>query len=222
MQLKRDVVSSGRGITTLVLLLIAVFAVPGTALAHERRAIANGKYDVVVGWDDEPTYADLKNAASIRIMQAGTTTPVVGADKTLKLAIRQGASTKECPLHAAFGQDGYYLADLVPTRVGDYQWIFSGNINGDQVNETFDTAYGKFDAVQAPTALQFPLALADPAQTNARVQSAQADAQSARTLAYVGIGVGVIGVRVGLAAWFFRPRPSPSTAASRRAASGRA
>src|SRR5262249_15539002 len=61
-------------------------------VAHERRTIANGRYDLVVGWDDEPTYAELKNAASIRIMQAGTTTPVVGADKTLKLAIRQGAS----------------------------------------------------------------------------------------------------------------------------------
>src|SRR5439155_24142566 len=134
--------------------------------------IGNGKYDVVVGWDVEPTYADLKNAASIRIMQAGTSTPVTGADKTLKLAIRQGASTRDFPLRAAFGQDGYYLADIVPTRVGDDQLTFTGTVNGDQVNETFDTADGKFDAVQPPTALQFPLALSDPAQSGAAVQSA--------------------------------------------------
>jgi hypothetical protein len=33
-------------------------------------------------------------------------------------------------VHAAFGQDGYYyLADIVPARVGGYQWIFSGTVN---------------------------------------------------------------------------------------------
>jgi hypothetical protein len=210
-----------RGTAAAALLLIALVVAPATALAHERRTIANGKYDVVVGWDVEPTYADLKNAAGIRIMQAGTTTPVTGADKTLKLAIRQGASTKDFPLRAAFGQDGYYLADIVPTRVGDYQWIFTGSINGDQVNETFDTADGKFDPVQAPTALQFPLALADPAQSGAAVQSAQSDAQTARTLAYVGIAVGVIGLLAGISAWLFRPRP-PASTPSTRAASERA
>jgi hypothetical protein len=211
-----------RGVTAAALLLIAVLVVPGTALAHERRTISNGKYEVVVGWDVEPTYADMKNAASVRIMQGGTTTPVTGADKTLKLAIRQGASTRDFPLRAAFGQDGYYVADIVPTRVGDYQWIFTGTINGDQVNETFDTADGKFDAVQAPTALQFPLPLADPAQSGAAIQSAQSDAQNARTLAYIGIGVGILGLLAGVTAWLFRPRALPPTTASTRTASERA
>src|SRR5437879_3598832 len=97
----------------------AVFAAllfaPGSALAHERRTIASGKYDVVVGWDVEPAYVDLKNGAGIRIMDAGTTNPVTGAASTLKLQIRQGASTQSFPLRAVFGQDGYYLADIVPT-----------------------------------------------------------------------------------------------------------
>jgi hypothetical protein len=51
-----------------------------------------------------------------------------------------------------------------------------------------DAADGKFDGVQSPTALQFPLALAEPAHSSAEVQAAQAAAQSARMLAYVGIG----------------------------------
>jgi hypothetical protein len=212
--------ATGRSAAVAVLVLIATVVVPGTALAHERRTIANGKYDVVVGWDVEPTYADLKNAASIRIMQAGSTVPVTGADKTLKLAIRQGANTKDFPLRAAFGQDGYYLADIVPTRAGDYQWIFTGSIGGDQVNDTFDTADGKFDGVKEPTALQFPLALSDPAQSTAAVQSAQSDAQSARTLAYVGIAVGVLGLLVGVSAWLFRLRPATPIASESRRASG--
>jgi hypothetical protein len=197
--------------------LAILFLAPGSALAHERRTVAAGKYDVVVGWDSEPAYMDLKNGAGIRIMNAGTTTPVTGADKTLKLSIRQGANTRDFPLRAVFGQDGYYVADLLPTRDGDYQWIFSGNINGDQVNETFDTADGKFNKVEPQTALQFPLPLGDPAQSTSAIQAAQADAQSARMLAYVGIAIGVLGVLAGIGAWLSRPRVPAATPMSRPA-----
>jgi len=205
-----------RGVALLALLLV-----PGTALAHERRSVANGKYDVVVGWDVEPAYVAMKNAAGIRIMDAGTTNAVTGAEKGLKLAIRQGASTQTFPLRAVFGQSGYYVADIVPTRVGDYQWMFSGDINGTAVNETFDTADGKFNAVEPAAALQFPVQLGDPAQSAAAVQTAQADAQGARTLAYVGIAVGVLGLLAGIGAWLVRPRASVATAPSQRTASER-
>jgi hypothetical protein len=199
------------------LLLIVLFLVPTSAFAHERRTIANGKYDVVVGWDVEPAYQGQKNAASIRISQAGSNpaVPIAGAEKTLKVQIRQGATTKEFPLRAVFGQQGYYVADIVPTREGDYQWSFVGAINEDQVNERFDTADGKFNGVESIAALQFPQALPDPAQSTAAANAAQADAQSARSLAYVGIGIGVLGLLAGLAAWLMRPRaasaaPRPS------------
>lgn len=192
--------------------LFALFLAPGTALAHERRTIASGKYDVVVGWDVEPAYVDMKNAAGIRIMDAGTTNPVTGADKTLKVQIRQGANTQAFPLRAVFGQNGYYVADILPTRDGEYQWMFSGSINGDTVNETFDTADGKFNKVEPQAALQFPLALPDPAQTSAAVQAAQADAAGARTLAFVGIALGVLGVLAGAGAWLTRPRATVAAA----------
>lgn len=181
-------------------MLLVAMALPGTALAHERRTIGNGKYDVVVGWSGEPAYVGQRNAATIRIMNAGSTTPVTGADKTLKLAMRQGASTQTFPLKAVSGQDGFYSADVVPTRVGDYQWMFSGTIGDDNINETFDTADGKFNGVEPAAALEFPVQLGDPAQNVAAAQNAQADAQSARTLGVVGIGVGIVGLLVGLVA----------------------
>ncbi|MBV9356837.1 MAG: hypothetical protein JO023_15090 [Chloroflexi bacterium] len=201
-------------------LLLALLAVPTAALAHEHRTIDNGKYDVVVGWDQEPTYAGQKNGATIRISQAGSNpaVPVEGADKTLKVSIKQGASTREFPLRAVFGQPGYYMADLFPTRVGDYQWTFTGTINGDAVNETFDSADGKFDGVVTPTELQFPIETGDPAQLMAMAQQAQSEAQSARTFAYVGIGIGAVGLLLAGAAWFARPRQRSSTSSVRRAA----
>ena len=193
-------------------LLLVALMVPTSALAHERRTIGNGgsKYDVAVGWDVEPAYAGQKNGASIRISQAGSnpTVPVTGAEKTLKVQIRQGATTREFPLRAVFGQEGYYVADIVPTRDGDYQLTFTGNINGDQVNERFDTADGKFNKVEPITALQFPQPLPDPAQQGAALSAAQSDAQSARMMALAGIGVGVLGLLAALGAWLTRPRPA--------------
>jgi hypothetical protein len=191
-------------------LLLALLFVPTGALAHERRTVGNDKYDVTVGWDVEPAYVDLKNAASIRIAQAGSNppVPVEGADKTLKVQIRQGATTREFPLRAVFGQPGYYVADLLPTRDGDYQLTFVGSINGDQVNEKFDTADGKFNKVEPASALQFPQALPDPAQQSAALSAAQADAQNARMLAIGGLVVGLLGLLAAAAVWFTRPRAS--------------
>jgi hypothetical protein len=145
--------------------------------------------------------------------------PVEGADKTLKVQIRQGASTKEFPLRAVFGQPGYYVADILPTRAGDYQWTFVGSIGDAQINDTFDTADGKFNAVEAAAGLEFPQALPDPVQTSAAVSGAQADAQSARLLAMVGIGVGVLGLLAAAAVWLSRPRIS--AAAARRPTAAR-
>lgn len=149
-----------------VLLVLAILALPATALAHERRTVGGGKYDVVVGWDVEPAYQGQKNAASIRISQGGSSppVPVTGAEKTLTVQIRQGADVQEFPLRSVFGQPGYYVADIVPTRAGDFQWTFGGTINGDTVSEKFDTADGKFNKVEPITGLQFPVAVGDESQ----------------------------------------------------------
>lgn len=216
--------SSRLAAAAVISLVLVALAVPATALAHERRTIANGQYDVVVGWSVEPAYVGMTNTATIRIMNAGTTTPVTGADKTLKLTIRQGASTQPFPLTPAFGQDGLYQADIVPTRVGDYQLIFTGTIGDASMNETFDTADGKFDAVQPANAVQFPVQIGDPVENAQAAQAAQADAQSARTLAIAGIGVGVIGLIAALVALGYGMRRAQSTSvgtSTSRAASER-
>src|SRR5216683_8014614 len=178
-----------------ITLLLAVFVAPSMSFAHERRTIGGGKYDVVVGWDTEPAYVSQKNAASIRISKSGTNPaePVTGAEKTLKVDIRQGAQTKSFDLRAVFGQPGYYVADVIPTREGDYIWTFNGAIGDDKIAEKFDTADGKFNAVERATRLEFPLTSPDPAQVTTDIQSARSAAESAQTMALLGVAVGVLG-----------------------------
>jgi hypothetical protein len=199
--------------------LCAALLTPSISLAHERRTIGAGKYDVVVGWDIEPAYVSQKNAASIRISRSGTNPaePVTGAEKSLKIEIRQGAQTKSFDLRAAFGQPGYYLADIVPTRDGDYVWTFVGAIDSDQINEKFDTADGKFNAVQPATAVQFPIAAPDPATMVSELQATRAAAQSAQTVGLIGVGVGVLALLAAVVVWLSRPRRAdPLAITSRR------
>src|SRR5258706_14675528 len=88
-----------------IAMLLALVVAPSISLAHERRAVGGGKYDVVVGWDVEPAYVSQKNGASIRISKAGTNPAeaVTGAEKTLKVDVRQGASSRTFDLRAVFG-----------------------------------------------------------------------------------------------------------------------
>jgi hypothetical protein len=188
--------------------LLALLCAPTVSMAHERRTIGSGKYDIVVGWETEPAYVNQRNAAGIRISKAGTNPaqPVTDADKTLKIQIRQGAQTRTFDLRAVFGQPGYYVADVLPTRAGDYVWTFTGSIGGDQVNETFDSADGKFDAVTAGSEVAFPIAAPDPDQVRLELQAAHSAAQSALTTAYVGVGLGVLGLLAASLTWLTRPR----------------
>ena len=200
-------------------LLIALLSVPSVALAHERRTVAGGKYDLVVGWDTEPPYVNQKNGASIRISRAGTNPaqPVTGAEKTLRVEIRQGGQSRAFDLRAVFGQPGYYVADIVPTRAGDYVWTFSGSIGGDTVNETFDTADGKFEGVTAGTAVEFPVAAPDPNQVSIELRAAESAAERAQMVGYLGAGLGVLGLVVAVLVWLTRPRANRVSVGARRA-----
>jgi hypothetical protein len=206
-------------ISTLAVLL-ALVVLPTLTFAHERRTIGGGKYDVVVGWDTEPAFVNQRNAAGIRISKAGTNPaqPVTDAESTLQLQIREGSQTRQFQLRPVFGQPGYYLADVVPTRAGDYVWTFSGSIGADQVNEAFDSANGKFDAVTSSSGIEFPVAAPDPDQVSAELQSADAVAQRALMVAYIGAGLGALGCIAAMVMWLSRPRQRASVLSSRDAA----
>jgi len=199
------------------ILLLATLALPGLALAHERRAIGGGKYVAVVGWDTEPAYQDQLNAATIRIMRADTSQPVEGLEKSLTLQIAfGGGQPREFPLRAVFQQPGAYAADIQPTKAGSYVWTLSGTIEGTPINETFESGPGRFDDVESGTAVQFPSPAADPAAAIADAQAARAEAASARTLGIAGIVIGGLGLLAAIAAFATR-RPAATGGAAARA-----
>ena len=185
---------------TLVLLLGARAT---SAYAHESRTIAGGKYAVEAGWDIEPAMEGQPNAVHFEIRLAGADPeqPVEGAEKTLHLRVRQGASSKEFTLRPSPQEKGTYLADLTPTRAGDYQFIVVGTIGQDAINETFDSADGKFDTVKSPADIQFPVSVGSVAEVGTVARDAQAEAQANRALAYFGIAMSVLALLAVAVLW---------------------
>ncbi len=134
------------------------------AFAHERRDIAGGAYQAVVGFIVEPPYEGQKNGVDFRITRKADNTPLTGAEATLKVEVTYVPSnvSKTFDLRTIFGDPGHYTADLIPTQPGYYRMRFFGTISDGgksyQVDETFNSRAGggNFNDVQSSADLQFP------------------------------------------------------------------
>lgn len=209
--------SSRRAVLALfVALLLSIALAPATALAHERRTI--GKFQFVVGFLTEPAIQGEPNGVDLRITYADTGEPVLNAQQTLKVAVAYGGGQpKEFPLRARFGQPGAYAADFIPTREGQYRFIFTGTLEGQQINETFESGPGRFHDVEAAEALQFPEVVLPTAELQRQLREAQDATRAAQAaaaaaeqrgtyLGLAGIVLGAAGLIAGLASLLGRRR----------------
>lgn len=160
-----------------LVLALALGGPTGSVFAHEHRAVGN--YSFVVGWTGEPAISNQPNAVSLELMffENGVPemteenededlggVPVEGADSTLKVEVQTagGAQSTDLDLEPAFGEVGVYEStSIIPTLPGDYTFIFTGTIDGTEINETFTSGPETFSTVDDATTLEFPQPSAD-------------------------------------------------------------
>jgi hypothetical protein len=218
--MKRCGVLCGALILALALVLVAV---PQGASAHERRDLGGGKYQAVVGFLTEPAYQGQLNGLSLAVTSKteknpdGSAKAIEGLDKTLKAQVLANGKTLDLTLRARFGQAGNYAGYFQPTAAGQYRFRIYGDINGEKIDETFESGPERFNDVESLTALQFPNAVAAaPADLQAQLDAAKSAARTAQLIAIAAVVVGALGLAVGLAA--FLRRPTATAAAGRVAA----
>ena len=191
---------------------VFVLALSSPAFAHEERAV--GTYHFVVGWGDEPAYAGLKNSVQL-ILSTKAGKPVTNLGDSLKVELIFGQQQMELPLEPAFdpeegfGTLGDYRAWIIPTAPGAYTFHFFGSIGKQKVDERFTSGPKTFDDVVDPAEVQFPTKVPTGTELAGRldreiprltaaVASARSEAEdkadSARTLAIIGIVVGAVGL----------------------------
>jgi hypothetical protein len=204
----------------IVALALILVAVPQSASAHERRDLVGGKYQAVVGFLTEPAYQGQVNGLDLTVTSKteknadGTAKAIEGLEKTLKAQVLASGKTLDLTLQTRFGMPGKYAAYFQPTAAGQYRFRVYGDINGEKIDETFESGPGRFGDVESLAPLQFPNAVtAAPADLQAQLDAAKSAASTARLIAIVGIVVGLLGLAVGVAA--FLRKPAAATAAGR-------
>jgi len=155
--------------SSVFLLLVAavVFASPLSvkpAEAHITKVFGN--YLVQVGWDNEPVYTGLVNAAQVTIKKGSgdSATPVINALKNLQISVKYGGVTKPLDFLPSSTVDGQYDAPLIPTRVGTYSLVFKGTVE----NQAIDSEI-PLDDVASVDALNFPPSAGGSTDTSANL-----------------------------------------------------
>lgn len=196
-------------------LVLAGVIAPSTASAHERRELLNGKYQVIVGFVTEPAYNSGINGLDFRVVDKtqktadGKDKPVEGLEKTLKaqVIVGGGAKTMDLTLKTRFGQPGNYAAYFAPTLPGQYIFRVYGEVEGQKIDERFESGPGRFNDVESIAKVQFPEQTPTvPSDLQARLDAARSQAETARLLAIGGLVVGLLGLGVAVVALLRRPR----------------
>lgn len=156
-------------VPTVFLLLLAtvVFASPLSvkpAEAHITKVLGN--YLVEVGWDNEPVYSGLVNAAQVTIKKGSgdSAQPVINALKDMQISVKYGSVTKSLDFLPSSTVDGQYTAPLIPTRVGTYSLVFKGTVEG----QAIDTEIA-LDDVASVDVLNFPSSTSSSSDNSASV-----------------------------------------------------
>lgn len=172
--------------------LIAPMLLGDPAAAHETRKV--GDYTFVVGWYNEPAFADVPNGPEVTIIKGPREDPVV-EDVDLDVEVVFGEEHRTFEVEPAFvvgifGEPGNYNADTFPTRPGQYSFHFTGTVEGQDVDETFTSGEQTFSDVNDPAEVAFPAADPNNAQLASRLDGTADDVSSARTLGLIGVIVG--------------------------------
>jgi hypothetical protein len=176
----------------------------GEASAHEERTV--GEYEVEVGFSEEPALVNQLNGVFLSVMKEEV--PVEGLDESLavELIVGGGAAKKEISFVPIEGEPGSYVAAFLPTVTGDYTFRIFGEIEGTEVNESFESGPGRFDSVESRDEAAFPEAPADNAALSATVQALNSKIAglesggsdgTARTVGAAGLVAGLIALGLG-------------------------
>ncbi|MFA7248411.1 MAG: hypothetical protein WC273_02150 [Dehalococcoidia bacterium] len=189
----------------MLALLACALVAPSAALAHERRTVSG--YDFVVGFAVEPALEGQMNGLSLRIAKDGK--PVANVEKTLKWEVThvQSKASKAIPLRAVFNTPGSYTGSVMPTLAGQYRFRFTGTIEGQNIDATFESGPGTFNDVESARDVQFPVAAAQPRELEGALRGAADDAKAAadaasaaHVLAIAGVALGALGLAAGTGA----------------------
>ena len=193
---------------TVALLCAALAAFAAPAMAHE--VATAGDLALEVGWGTEPAYAGQMNSIQLIVTHKADGDPINDPGARLTAAVSYGDQQQEFALTPTYdaaagtGTPGEYAALIIPTAPGDYTFRIAGTVERVKVDVKVTSSPKTFSPVEDAAAAQFPMKVPGTDQIALRLDKelprlATADGVSsevstAKTIGYVGIAVGAVGV----------------------------
>jgi hypothetical protein len=181
-----------------LILLAACLSPIAVAPAYAHGHTEVGDYEIVIGFHVEPAFQGDANGAEFFVTNTKTNEPVKDLEETLKMEIIYGASKRELPVEAQWGQDGAYIGYVIPTETGDYTIHIFGKIEDTPVDVTMTSSPDTFSSIAAKSDMAFPRTDPTAAELKAQVSAAAQSAQIALIVGIVGAVLGVVGIGVGV------------------------
>ena len=138
----------------LALMLVTTLVSVGNA--HEHRKVADDTYELTIGFINEPAYQNQQNGLSLRVVTIDGEKPVEGLVDTLEAEVIYGDQSMTLELEPVFNDPGHYQAIFFPTATGAYTFHITGEIDGNEIDETFESGPETFSEVEPIEPLQFP------------------------------------------------------------------
>jgi hypothetical protein len=135
-------------------LLILPFAKP--AFAHNEVVV--GSIKLVGGWGIEPPLLGQLNTIVIQVTRADDGSPVTNAFASAEVTVRKGGVERQLDLRPA-EEAGWYVAEIIPTQLGQYAVAIRGAIDRQQINTQIE-----IEDVEDPRRLNFPESGSGPGQ----------------------------------------------------------
>ena len=125
---------------------------------------------------------------------------------TLQVEVTHVASSVSqiMDLNETWNSPGHYKSEFIPTSPGAYNFRFFGDLQGQTIDESFESSNTTFDEVTNATDIQFPVQLSGPRETENAARgaletanAAGSDASSANTLAAIAVALAFLGLVLG-------------------------
>ena len=126
---------AARRAATLILLITSA-----TALAHNSKMVADGRFRMSVGLVEEPIHTDERNGLDLAIRRADQkeTVPGLEAGLNAEIVAPDGTTKRPPPIRPRYQQPGRYTADILLTRPGIYNVRVWGTLEGTAFDQTFE------------------------------------------------------------------------------------
>jgi hypothetical protein len=138
-------------ITVVTVIIFSSYSIM-PAYAHISKTFGN--ITIEVGWSNEPPLAGQINNVIIQVNKTSGSNSTLVRNALLEMdtLVKYGGVTKSIDFEPSEESEGIYEAQIIPTRIGSYDLILNGTIQGQSVLN----AEIPLDDVESPQKISFP------------------------------------------------------------------